>query len=617
MKRFFYAFAVLGAMLFGACEQLDSELYDRLDSLEGRVAALETQVSTINSNIAALQSLLDALGAELTISSVTSTDGGFTIKFSDGKSFVITNGKDGVDGKSAPVIGIKQDADGIWYWTLDGDWLTQGGAKVAAQGKDGIDGQTPLLKVEDGWWMLSYDGADWTKLIEADPAASAPSIKVTEDEDYVYFTQGDGSVVKVAKVGEFAFALSVNEILVTSADPIEVGYTLAKGDETVKISVTESAGGYTAAFADGVITITPPAEPVDGFLTFVAVKNSTGEIKMQSLVFNTYVAPEKATLTWDFGSEEWQAQLAAVDAANTDHTNWDLTYNGLTFYSAAKSKYNTTYIQCGGKGSTSDRVFKFVAPQKGVLKVWVSNTGGSEALDRFCTVKVDDGEEQSIVGGVPSTDGPKECKFEIPAGQVYIYPTGNALRFYKIEFTYMTDGSDLPAETATITWDFTASYVADINVSDTQVYLYKDGAAEVATTFAPLQLYLSPNSKAIKSNNKACSADGITYHPLSYGGGAAYIFFRTDKSGKLKVTATIGKDPANASDCKLGIKKDGVLEEATLVDLAAYDLSVEGCAAKTFEWDIVSTGAEQEIQIVKPSGSNSPWIFSVEFTYTL
>ena len=56
---------------------------------------------------------------------------------------------------------MKKDTDGIYYWTLDGEWLTdEKGNKVKAQGtdgKDGVDGEdgtngkdgiTPQLKIE-------------------------------------------------------------------------------------------------------------------------------------------------------------------------------------------------------------------------------------------------------------------------------------------------------------------------------------------------------------------------------------------------------------------------------------------------------------------------------------
>lgn len=174
------------------------------------------------------------------------------------------------------------------------------------------------------------------------------------------------------------------------------------------------------------------------------------------------------------------------------------------------------------------------------------------------------------------------------------------------------------AKTPTVTWkwNFTEDYSSSINVSDSNIYKYEDGAVtQVPSSDAQGQLYFAPTSKAIKSNNLSCTADGITYHPLSYGGGAAYMFFNTAKSGKLRVTATIGKSPSDAKDCKLGIKVNGAAY-GNDVDLAAYDLSVAGCAAKTFEWNIVNAGSEvQQISIVKPSGSNSPFIFSVEFEY--
>ena len=91
-----------------------------------------------------------------------------------------TDGKDG----STPVIGVKMDDDGIYYWTLNGEWLTdENGNKIKAVGTDGKDGAngangengtngkdgiTPQLKIEEGYWFISYDnGATWTQLGKA------------------------------------------------------------------------------------------------------------------------------------------------------------------------------------------------------------------------------------------------------------------------------------------------------------------------------------------------------------------------------------------------------------------------------------------------------------------
>ena len=70
----------------------------------------------------------------------------------------------------------------------------------------------------------------------------------------------------------------------------------------------------------------------------------------------------------------------------------------------------------------------------GKLVVYASQTGDSEDLKRMVTVKVGDGEPESLPGGYKSSGGPVPVEFDIPAGTVKIYPTGNALRFYKIEF---------------------------------------------------------------------------------------------------------------------------------------------------------------------------------------
>ena len=163
-------------------------------------------------------------------------------------------------------------------------------------------------------------------------------------------------------------------------------------------------------------------------------------------------------------------------------------------------------------------------------------------------------------------------------------------------------------------WNFTTDYKSDINVSDTQTYKYTAGAVAAVSSWTENNvLYLSPNSKAIKSNKKQSSSDKVYYHPLSYGGGAAYLFFNTNKSGTLYVTATVGKTVSDGGNCKLGILVDGAAS-GTDVDLSCYDPAADGLGASEYSWTISNTtGNPQMIQIVKPSGSNSPWIFEVRF----
>lgn len=222
-------------------------------------------------------------------------------------------------------------------------------------------------------------------------------------------------------------------------------YTLTSYDgATITLEKTSYTipGDEVAKFATGDYEFTVVAKPVGTSSKYV--ESEAGKAKLT-------VEPDAAdvVLEWDFSSTVWQTALAGVGAPNTDITGWDLTVDGLTFLSPSKSKYNTTFIQAGGKGKTTDRVFKFVAPAAGTLKVWASNTGSNEDMTRMVTVKVDDGDEQSQPGGSASSTQ-TETTFEIPAGQVYIYPTGNALRFYKIQFTYKGGAKEDHV------WDFSA-----------------------------------------------------------------------------------------------------------------------------------------------------------------
>lgn len=103
---------------------------------------------------------------------------GYLITFSTGKTITIYHGKNGTDGEDGkdgqhgtdgvtPTISVKKDTDGIYYWTVNGDWLLDDGKKVKAEGTDGADGQpgtdgndgvdgingiTPQFKIEK--WIL-------------------------------------------------------------------------------------------------------------------------------------------------------------------------------------------------------------------------------------------------------------------------------------------------------------------------------------------------------------------------------------------------------------------------------------------------------------------------------
>lgn len=180
--------------------------------------ALQRLCNETNTNLSALQTIVTALQNNDYITSVDplTEDGkvvGYTIKFAKSNPIVIYNGKDGADGVdgNTPVIGVKKDTDGIYYWTLDGEFIVVDGQKIKAQGTDGnngadgSDGVTPKLEIREGYWWISYDnGTNWTQLGKAtgEDGKDADSIKITQDENNVYFELTDGTVITISKTGQ-------------------------------------------------------------------------------------------------------------------------------------------------------------------------------------------------------------------------------------------------------------------------------------------------------------------------------------------------------------------------------------------------------------------------------
>ncbi len=85
MKKIFYLiFAASLSISIVSCQYDDDKVWDAINELK--------------SNVDALEKLLAAQQNKLTISSVTSTENGCAITFSDGTTATISNGKDGKDG---------------------------------------------------------------------------------------------------------------------------------------------------------------------------------------------------------------------------------------------------------------------------------------------------------------------------------------------------------------------------------------------------------------------------------------------------------------------------------------------------------------------------------------
>lgn len=343
-KSIIIRFLLLAAMAIAtvACMKYDdSDLYSKYNSMDSRISKLEALCQDLNRDIASLRTIIDALEQNDGITSIDELyEGGeiagYRINLRSGNSFTIFNGKQGnpgADADKAPQIGLKQDTDGLWYWTLNGEWMTDDyGNRVIASGrngndgKDGVDGQdgkdgsngtngtngsngiTPLLRIVDGYWQISYDnGATWTSVGKAtgengkdgndgqdgkDGQSSVFTGIDTGNADYVVITLANGSTIMLPRYKALSLTLDVTvNVTVMPGTARDVPYTIDGASEDVQIETI--AEGVKAAIVktdtfSGKITVTIGENLEDGAKVLVFVIDK-GQTVMQRITFENSV----------------------------------------------------------------------------------------------------------------------------------------------------------------------------------------------------------------------------------------------------------------------------------------------------------------------------------------
>ena len=244
--------AVALMLLPAACadDYDDSALWDKVNDHEERLAALEKWQEQTNQSIAAMQELLNTTDMITGVSAVSEGGQtvGYTITFLHSDPITIYNGAKGADGEDGadgqtPQIGLAQAEDGNWYWTLNGELLTDAdGNPIRANGLDGADGEdgedgatgpegpqgddgtsapTPQIKlgsnvtgtimtdngqtIADAWYLSVDGGATWYRVSGTDGTngdtwfAEAPE----KEGNYYVFTLTDQSTFRVAAYQPF------------------------------------------------------------------------------------------------------------------------------------------------------------------------------------------------------------------------------------------------------------------------------------------------------------------------------------------------------------------------------------------------------------------------------
>lgn len=310
MKKLLTLAAMFTAIALSSCKYDDDDLWSSVHGLEDRVAKLEELCKQMNTNIVSLQAIVNVLQESDYITGVAPVmqngkEVGYIITFSKSNPITIYHGKDGQDGEdgtdgndgTTPSIGVKQDTDGIYYWTLNGEWLTDDqGEKIKAEGVDGNDGTdgddgvTPKFKIENEYWYISYNnGESWEQLGKATGGESTGGDSMFTDidyktsTDYVIFTLADGTQIKLPTWSAFeALQRLCNETNTNLSSLQTIVTALQNNDYITSVDPLTENGkvvGYTIKFAkSNPIVIYNGKDGADGNTPVIGIKKDTDGI---------------------------------------------------------------------------------------------------------------------------------------------------------------------------------------------------------------------------------------------------------------------------------------------------------------------------------------------------
>ncbi len=319
MKKLLLLFSA-AFLAFAGCtgEMLsDPELKKKVEDLEDRVTKLEEQCRRMNDDISSIRTIVEAIGDYDYITGVSPVkeggrEIGYVVNFHKGGSITVYHGQDGTDGKDGtpgqdgkpgkdgktPVIGVRQHTDGVYYWTLDGEWLLDGsGLKIQAYGKDGSDGKdgvTPKIKIENESWYVSYDnGSSWELIGRAasgtDGAGSSVFKQVRQDETNVYFVLNDGTELVVPKSAPLSVSFNSADLVVMLPNSTrDIRYTVTSASDEITVEVISSADIKAEAVAEstktGYISIATSGT-MDKYSKVVVLVSDGAKVVMKTLRF--------------------------------------------------------------------------------------------------------------------------------------------------------------------------------------------------------------------------------------------------------------------------------------------------------------------------------------------
>lgn len=269
---------------FISCSKYDdTAINERVDQIEERVGALETLVSQLNSSLSGLVTSIDALKNQDKIVSVTRTPGddGWNIVFEKAGTISVYDGKNGVNGVDGAThqIGVRKDDDGLYYWTIDGEWLIEDGVKVPATAQVVV----PQIKIEDGKFLFSTDGINWTVIGDAGTSGVGIVSDVRETDNDVTLVLSDSSEITIPKIQQFMINIEGSSFAISDGGTCRLFYEILGADDQTRVKAYAESG-YTVDVAPnkripskGSIKITAPDEAITADIIIIAT-NGKGQM---------------------------------------------------------------------------------------------------------------------------------------------------------------------------------------------------------------------------------------------------------------------------------------------------------------------------------------------------
>ena len=296
MKKLLTAFA-MGLLLVGCAREYDDT------ELRNRVTTLETKVGNLEANMKALQSATNDGMFVQSVEELTE-DGkvvGVTVTYTTGK--VVTFQISGAGAETN--LSAKRNASGVLCWALNGEI-------IQVDGKDLEVGQTPSFSVKDGHLIVTVDGksTDIGAMGGGLGDAIFKNIEVTEKA--VVLTMDDGSTIEIPFAKAFRLVIAKTQYAVTSTTPFDIPYTVDNKTANTVVDVFTDAN-YEAAVDAEKITITPLVVAKGSALAY-----ADSQVGLTSIVKLTFGAEAEAD-TFEITDESINYIAEAKDATVEAH----------------------------------------------------------------------------------------------------------------------------------------------------------------------------------------------------------------------------------------------------------------------------------------------------------